>query len=72
MCPASSLGIRPGKKKLLWRKLREESDGKKSKWQNGILAQEEEAKEIKPNKSTYLLADEPLSASFIFLSTYNL
>lgn len=72
ICPASSLGSRPGKKMLLWWRLREESGHKKSKQQNGILAQEEEAKEIKPNKSTYLPSDEHLSASFIFPSTYNL
>lgn len=51
---------------LLWWRLREESGDKKSNRQNGILAQEEEAKEIKPHKSTYLPSDEHLSASFIF------
>lgn len=71
--PCQFIGQQAWKKKmLLWWRLREESGHKKSKQQNGVLAQEEETKEIKPNKSTYLPSDEHLSASFIFPSTYNL
>lgn len=67
--PCQFIGQQAWKKMLLWWRLREESGDKKSNRQNGILAQEEEAKKIKPNKSTYLPSDEHLSASFIFPST---